>query len=60
MDVPRLLSVTEAMQALGIGRSSLYSLIAENKIRIVKIGRRTLISDQEITRFVNDLTSEDG
>ena len=50
-----LYSIISAANLLAIGRSSLYALIAEGKIRPVKVGRRTLLSDQEIRRFVKEL-----
>lgn len=51
-----LFSVEDTARSLGIGRSSLYLLIAEGKIATVKIGRRTLIREDEITRYVEDLS----
>ncbi|WP_448206470.1 helix-turn-helix domain-containing protein [Azospirillum sp. sgz302134] len=37
------LSVEETQRTLGVGRTSVYKLINEGKLEIVKIGRRTLI-----------------
>jgi excisionase family DNA binding protein len=39
----RLLSVDEAANALGVGRSSLYGEIAAGRIRSMRLGRRRLI-----------------
>ena len=58
MTTPLLHSIQSSTRILGIGRSSLYGLIAEGQIRIVKIGRRTLITDPEIRRYVESLTSD--
>ena len=58
LDTPLLHSIVSAAKILGIGRSSLYALIAENKIHPVKIGRRTLIPNHELERFVEDLLAE--
>ena len=55
MTTPLLHSIQASTQILGIGRSSLYGLIAEGEICTVKIGRRTLIPDQEIRRYVESL-----
>ena len=61
MNTPLLHSIQSSTQILGIGRSSLYGLIGEGKICTVKIGRRTLILDQEIRRYVESLTTfQDG
>ena len=48
-------SVLNTAQMLGIGRSSLYLLIAEGEIPTVKIGRRTLIREDEILKYVERL-----
>ena len=37
------MSVTDACRAIGIGKTTFYSLVAANRITPVKIGRRTLI-----------------
>lgn len=55
MTTPLLHSIQTTTQILGIGRSSLSGLIVEGKIYPVKIGRRTLIPDQEIRRYVKSL-----
>jgi excisionase family DNA binding protein len=57
MTTPMLHSIQSSTQILGIGRSSLYVLIAEGEILPVKIGRRTLIPDREIRRYVESLTT---
>jgi excisionase family DNA binding protein len=38
-----LVSVEEAMAALGIGRTTLHHLISEGRLDTVKIGRRRLV-----------------
>ena len=61
MNTPLLHSIQASTRILGIGRSSLYGLITEGKIYTVKIGRRTLIPDHEIRRYVESLTTlQDG
>ena len=56
MTTPLLHSIQDSTRLLGIGRSSLYGLIAEGEICTAKIGRRTLIPDKEIRRYVESLT----
>jgi excisionase family DNA binding protein len=45
-------SVEEGAHRIGVGRTSIYKLAAEGKIRLIKIAGRTLIPDSEITRLV--------
>ncbi len=45
----RLLSIDQAAQALGIGRTALYSEVGAGRIRSVKVGRRRLVPSSAIT-----------
>ena len=51
--------VPDAIHVLGIGRSTLYDLIASGEIHVVKIGRRTLIAHDELERYVKTLTDHE-
>jgi excisionase family DNA binding protein len=42
-DVERLLSIPEAAHLTGLGRSSVYELIARGELRSLKVGRRRLV-----------------
>lgn len=59
-DAPRaltpdtLLTVPEAAAALRIGRTHLYKLVGEGKLRTVKLGARTLVPYREIQRFIDE------
>jgi excisionase family DNA binding protein len=50
-----LLSISQTIRVLGIGRTHLYSLINSGRIKALKLGRRTLISSTEIERFLSGL-----
>lgn len=53
--VVSLITVNEACARMSIGRSHLYSLIREGRIRTVPIGRRGIrISLGEIERFIEE------
>ena len=53
MEMKSLLSIDEAAWELGIGRTTLYSLLdAPHGVRTTRIGRRRLVAGREITRFV--------
>lgn len=51
----QLHSVQTASARLGISRAKTWLLIKEGDLRVVKIGRRTLVSEAEIDRFVASL-----
>jgi excisionase family DNA binding protein len=44
--------VNDACRLLSISRSHLYDLVAEGKVRLVKIGNRSLVPASEIARLV--------
>ena len=48
-------TTAEAAAHLRVSRSHLYELIADKKIRPVKIGKRTIIQGAEIRRFMKSL-----
>ncbi len=54
MDRKILYSVNNAADQLDVGRSTIYGLIAAKKLTVVKIGRRTLITDQSIRKLAED------
>jgi excisionase family DNA binding protein len=45
---PIVTSVNGAAEALNLGRTSIYALIKEGRLRTVKLGRRTLIKVDSI------------
>ena len=58
-DTGRLLTIKEAGEILGVGRSTVYKLIEDGRLRSVKIGAARRIWDQDIKRFLFSLTRED-
>jgi excisionase family DNA binding protein len=48
-------SIKDCAAALGISRSKIYTIIAENGIRAQKIGSRTIITTAELKRFLSSL-----
>ena len=42
----------EAQYASGLGRSTLYTLIAEKKLKLIKVGRRSLISADSLRGYL--------
>ncbi|MHA6509523.1 excisionase family DNA-binding protein [Tessaracoccus sp. Y1736] len=54
--LPLLHSLTDSFNRLGIGRSKGYEEIAAGRLRVIKIGRRSLIAETELQRYVASLT----
>ena len=52
---PILLPVAEACRTLGVGKSTLYTLIADGALTVRKIGRKTLIPAADLERFAAGL-----
>ena len=59
MGDPRLVTIDEACERLSIGRSTFYSLRNEGSIKVKKIGSKTLVLNDEITRYINQLEDAD-
>lgn len=60
-----LLAVTipNAVEITGLGRTSLYHSIKQGKLKVKKSGRRTIIEMAELRRFIENLPasgSENG
>jgi excisionase family DNA binding protein len=58
--LPRLLSVNEALFQLGVGRTLFYELIELGKLASVKIRRRRFVPREAIEQFIASLPSTGG
>ena len=56
MSEPLLHQLPEAFRRIGVGRSKGYQLIAQGDLHTVRIGRRVLIAESELRRYVQTLT----
>ena len=45
------ISINDTAKALGVGRSSVYSLLKSGRLDAIKIGRRTLLTTESINRL---------
>ncbi len=54
------LRVEEAAFMLGCGRTTVFQLIREKRLRVVKLGARTIVPRTEIARLLADVTERDG
>lgn len=50
---PDVLSVEDLQNILRIGRSATYTLLKENKIKTLKIGKRYIIPKQSVIDYLN-------
>jgi len=50
---PRLLSIQEAADRLGLARSNFYRLVADGSLTTVKIGGRRLVSEAALAEFID-------
>lgn len=51
----KLYTVTEAMELLRISRPTLYRFIKAGQVVPIKMGRKTLFTESELTRFIDSL-----
>ena len=56
--VPRLLSVEDAAEALGLSRASLYKELASGRLRSVRIARRRLVPASALGDFITTLEAD--
>jgi excisionase family DNA binding protein len=52
---PVLVDTETARRMLGVGKTVLFRLLAENKLRRVKLGSKTLVPVQSIREFAASL-----
>jgi excisionase family DNA binding protein len=50
-------SPSEGAQVLGISRSKIYELIADDDLKVIKLGSRTLVPHSELVRFLASLAA---
>lgn len=49
---PLAISIKDTAKTLGLGRTSVYALIAQGRLEAIKIGRRTLVRVESIRLLV--------
>lgn len=57
---PLFCSVPDAGSIIGVGRTKIYQLIGEKKLKAVKIGGRTLVDIVSIRKMAEDLLKGGG
>jgi excisionase family DNA binding protein len=53
--VPKLLTIVDAARLLGIGRTTLYELIARGQLEVLHIGRAARIPIESVDSFIDAL-----
>jgi excisionase family DNA binding protein len=56
-ELPKARRIPDACRALGVCRSTLYKLAAQNKIKLVRIAGRTVVPESEIDRLASEGTA---
>ena len=46
-----LVPVDDARRCIGVGRTKLYQLVAKGELKLVKLGRKSLITAESLTAF---------
>lgn len=49
---PLALSINDTAKALGLGRTSIYAMIADGRLEAFRLGRRRLVRMESIRRLV--------
>ncbi len=52
LDRPRARRINDAAHALGVSRTTIYNMAAAEKLKLVKVGGRTLVPETEIDRLI--------
>ena len=55
----RLLSVDELSELLGVSVHTIYSWVAQGRLPLVKVGKRTMFQPGEIERWVAERSSSE-
>jgi excisionase family DNA binding protein len=50
--MPLLLSPEQCADSLGVGRTFVYTLLASGQIESLKLGRRRLVPEEALKRFI--------
>jgi excisionase family DNA binding protein len=55
----KLYNIKETVEILKISKANLYRLMADGRIKHVKLGGRTLFKESELERFIDSLGTEE-
>lgn len=56
----RLYALSEVQEVLGVSRWQIYRLLNSQQLRSVKIGRRRLVPEADLRRFIDSLRATEA
>ena len=60
MTTNQLLKIPAVAQRLSLSRSKVYGLIADGKIKTLKIDKSVRVSEEALQSFIDDIEGNDG
>ena len=57
---PRLNTLKDVQERLGISSSLLFRLLASGELPSVKLGRRRMVTEAQLCQFIDSLSDSDG
>jgi len=57
-NTPLLHTIEQTRGLLACGRNTVYNLVKRNELTMIKMGRRSLITDESIREYVNKKVQE--
>jgi excisionase family DNA binding protein len=58
MNSPLLHTIEQTRELLACGRNSVYNLVKSNELTLIKMGRRSLITDDSIRAYIDKKVEE--
>ncbi len=55
---PKAMSLDEAARYVGIGKTTLYALSRTGKVRLLKVGRKSVVLTADLDAFVDSLVQQ--
>lgn len=57
---PRLLDIPELIKRTTLHKTKLYEIIKAGQLRPIKLGRKTVFSEQEVNQWIENVISTRG
>ena len=58
--LPDLLNLRDVQDVLKVGRSTVYKLVEDGRLKCIKIGKRVLVDRSDLAAFLDSLRQNDG